>query len=57
METTTRRVIGLLTNGTTKKDLSEDLGISRPTLDSRIQERTKWKTLEVRYISKLYSLL
>jgi orotate phosphoribosyltransferase-like protein len=43
----------LLSKGITKKELSEELDISRPTLDSRLNSRSKWKKLEQKWISKL----
>lgn len=39
----------------TKKELSEELGITRPTLDARISERSKWKKLEEKWINYLYT--
>jgi DNA-binding Xre family transcriptional regulator len=35
-----------------KKELAEKLGISRPTLDSRLKNGT-WKKLEIEKINKL----
>jgi DNA-binding Xre family transcriptional regulator len=35
-----------------KKELAEKLGISRPTLDSRLKKGT-WKKLEIEKINKL----
>lgn len=35
-----------------KKELAEKLGISRPTLDSRLNNG-KWKKLEIEKINKL----
>jgi len=37
----------------TKGELSEELGITRPTLDSRLSETSKWKILERKWISTL----
>jgi DNA invertase Pin-like site-specific DNA recombinase len=37
----------------TKKGLAEELGISRPTLDKRLTEETKWKVLEEKWIKHL----
>ena len=37
----------------TKGALSEELGITRPTLDSRLSETSKWKILERKWISTL----
>ena len=50
---TTQAVNRLLLSGVTKKELSEELDISRPTLDSRLNSRSKWKKLEQKWISKL----
>jgi orotate phosphoribosyltransferase-like protein len=50
---TTQAVNRLLLSGMTKKELSEELDISRPTLDSRLNNRSKWKKLEQKWISKL----
>lgn len=38
-----------------KMELAEELGISRPALDKKISEETKWKKLEVYWINKLYN--
>ena len=40
----------------TKKLLSEQLGISRPTLDSRLKNGN-WKTLEEKWINFIYKQL
>ena len=55
--TTNNKVLTLLKKkkGLTKKGLSLSLGISRPTLDSRIRHKNKWKTLEEVFIAKLFS--
>jgi DNA invertase Pin-like site-specific DNA recombinase len=53
LEKTTQAVNRLLLSGMTKKELSEELDISRPTLDSRLNNRSKWKKLEQKWISKL----
>lgn len=45
------RIISL--NYFSKKELSEELGISRPTLDTRLSNMSKWKKLEAKWISKL----
>lgn len=38
-----------------KRQLSEDeLGISRPTLDSRLSGTSEWKKLEVKWLNVLY---
>lgn len=39
----------------TKKDLAEMLDISRPTLDSRLSGRSKWKKLEMNFIRILWA--
>lgn len=49
---TTNQVIDLLQK-MSKTDLAKELGISRPTLDSRLSGSTKWKVLEVKWISSL----
>ena len=36
----------------TKKELSEALDISRPTLDSRLSGKTNWRKLEIKFIIK-----
>jgi hypothetical protein len=51
---TTNKVLTLLGSGFNKKELSEELGISRPTLDSRLDSVSKWKKLEKNWINKLY---
>jgi FixJ family two-component response regulator len=53
LEKTTQVVNRILLSGMTKKELSEELDISRPTLDSRLNNRSKWKKLEQKWISKL----
>ena len=40
----------------TKKELSKELGISRPTLDKRITEHN-WKKLEKKWVDYLYELI
>lgn len=50
--TTTNRANKLLLT-ITKKELSEELGISRPTLDSRLEGKSKWKKLEEKWITQL----
>lgn len=52
--TTTEKVRKLLTIYT-KLEFSEELGISRPTLDSRLIEKSKWKKLEISRINYLYN--
>jgi DNA invertase Pin-like site-specific DNA recombinase len=39
----------------TKRELAMELGISRPTLDTRLDESSKWKKLEIKWIDKLYN--
>ena len=41
----------------TKTDLASELGITRPTLNKRLSEETEWKTLEIKWINKLYKEL
>ena len=50
--TTTNKANKLLLT-ITKKELSEELGISRPTLDSRLEGKSKWKKLEEKWITQL----
>lgn len=38
-----------------KKELANRLDISRVTLDSRLNNKTKWKFLEEKYINELYN--
>jgi hypothetical protein len=49
---TTQKVLHLL-DMTTKTALSNELGITRPTLDSRLLGESKWKVLEVKWINNL----
>ena len=44
----------LINNVMTKVELAEELGISRPTLNSRLSSKTNWKKLETKHINKLY---
>lgn len=37
-----------------KKGLAKELGITRPTLDKRLSGVSVWKTLEVKWVDKLY---
>jgi len=37
----------------TKKSLSEELGITRPTLDTRLSGLSKWKKLEGKWVHYL----
>lgn len=39
----------------TKVALSEELGISRPTLDSRLSGNSEWKKLEIKTINSIYN--
>ena len=55
--TTTEKANRLINEGKTKMQLSEDLGISRPTLNSRLDKITNWKKLEVNFISRMYKEL
>ncbi len=38
-----------------KKELSEELGITRPTLDTRLSGDSEWKKLEIKWVNKLYT--
>jgi len=49
---TTKQVKNLLLSQS-KGCLAKELGITRPTLDSRLSGKTKWKILEVKWINKL----
>jgi len=52
--TTTDKAQKILNTGVfTKKTLSEELDISRPTLDSRLFGQSEWKKLEVNWINTL----
>ena len=44
----------LLMKTFTKKTLAKSLGISRPTLDSRLAGKSNWKLLEVEEVNRLY---
>lgn len=46
------RIISL--NYLNKKELAEELGITRPTLDTRLSGAVEWKKLETNWIGKLY---
>jgi hypothetical protein len=52
-ERTSRLVLSVLER-LSKPKLSKELGISRPTLDSRLRGSSKWKVLEMKWISTLY---
>lgn len=47
----TKKVLNLLLNNS-KDEISKKIGISRPTLDSRLRWH-KWKISELTHISKL----
>jgi len=50
----TKKVLTLIRDkNISKKRLAEELDISRPTLDSRLSGKSKWKTLEANYIKYL----
>ena len=51
---TTAKARSILELKMTKTELAEELDISRPTLDSRLDNVSKWKKLEANWISKLY---
>ena len=53
--TTTDKANQLLNKEWAKKDLAEELGISRPTLDTRLANDSVWKKLESKWINKLYN--
>ena len=55
-KTTTEKVLYILTYSVinTKKDLAEELGITRPTLDSRMSGKSEWKKLEIKWINHIY---
>lgn len=53
--TTTAKVITLIRLGLfNKKGLAEELGITRPTLDSRLSKEN-WKKLEIKWINHLHN--
>ncbi len=56
MKSTTEMVNTLLDEGVyNKKQLSiDELGISRPTLYTRLEGKSEWKKLEIKWISVLY---
>ena len=41
----------------TKKMLAVELDMSRPTLDSRLNDKTKWRKLEKHRINYIYNKL
>lgn len=45
----------LLVNGNTREKLSEELGMTRPTLASRLNGTSKWEWEEVINVSRLTS--
>ena len=49
----TRERINILLNYLTKVDLAEEIGITRPTLDSRI-ERNNWKKGEEIIVKEIF---
>lgn len=55
-KTTTDIVLLFLDKGIyNKRQLSEDeLGVSRPTLDSRLSGESEWKKLEIKWLNVLY---
>lgn len=53
VRTTTQKVLWLIENVTTKTWLSEELGISRPSLDNKIRNDS-WKKLEIERIRDVY---
>lgn len=54
---TTFKAKVLLQKEFTKISFCKELGISRPTLDSRLEGKSKWKKLEHKWISLLYDEL
>jgi hypothetical protein len=53
---TTEKVLNLFWERVyTKTRLAKDLGVSRPTLDSRTSGRSKWKKLEVDHINRVFN--
>jgi DNA-binding Xre family transcriptional regulator len=54
MDTPLNTKINTVLFSMTKTELSEELGITRPTLNSRLSGRSKWKTLEEKWLHKLY---
>lgn len=50
----TDKALALIQIKMSKSKLAEELGISRPTLDSRLDNVSKWKKLEKNWIGKLY---
>lgn len=54
-EITTSQVATLIRTGLfNKKSLAAELGISRPTLDTRISGESSWKKLEIKWVDYLY---
>lgn len=52
MDITTKANKLLLSGEFNKMTLADELGISRPTLDNRLENNT-WKKLEAKWITKL----
>ena len=51
----TKKVVRLIDNRDySKKELSGELGISRPALDSKILGKTSWKKLEGFWVNRIY---
>lgn len=50
---TNNQINRLLNKGFTKVFLSTELGISRPTFDTRLQGKSNWKLLEQKRIKEL----
>ncbi len=54
---TTNKVKEILSKGVlNKREVSDELGISRPALDKKLNGTTSWKKLEVYWIDRLYDL-
>ena len=54
--TTTEQANKIISTGVfNKRGLSEELGITRPTLDTKLTGNSEWKKLEIKWINKLYT--
>ena len=56
MNLTTKKTLEIIRTGLfNKKSLANELGISRPTLDTRLSREGIWKKLEVKWIDHLHN--
>ena len=55
-DSTTQKVITLIRFGLfNKRSLSDELGITRPTMDTRMSGKSLWKKLEIKWIDYLFN--